>query len=165
MLRFYNIKPQILINYLDKHVRKCCQKCKRYKKSASCPPFIGDLEDYKNLFLFSGHSILIIQKFIIDDPKNWKTLGIMSSESLRKNINKLIKRLKFKNYYCFGGGSCKNCKVCSIPCKFPKKRLIPIEGTGINVIKLVKDIAHIDLKFPVENYGYFYRVGMVIWNE
>jgi len=165
MLRFYNIKPQILINYIDKHIRKYCQKCKRYKKSASCPPFIDTLAGYKELFMFYTQSILIIQKFIIDDPKNWKLLGIMSSESLRKNIQKLIKKLKLTNYYCFGGGSCKNCKICYIPCKFPNKKLIPIEGTGLNITKLVKDIANIELKFPVEKYGYFYRVGMVLYHE
>lgn len=165
MIRFYNIQPNILSKYIDKHVRKWCQRCKRYKKSASCPPFIGTSEGYKELFMFSEHSILVIQKFIIDDPKNWKQLGIISSESLRKNIQKLVKKLKLIDYYCFGGGSCKNCKICSIPCKFLKKRLIPIEGAGLNVIKLVKDTTNIELKFPVEKYGYFYRVGLIIYNE
>jgi predicted metal-binding protein len=72
--------------------------------------------------------------------------------------------MKLKKYTAFGGGSCKNCHICSIPCKHPKKRLIPIEGTGINVVKLVKDIANIELKFPVEKQGYFYRVGLLLWS-
>ena len=164
LFKSYHIPSQFLIDYLDKHVRKYCQKCKRYKKSASCPPFIEELEYYKNLFLLSEHAILIVQKFIIDDPKNWKELGAKSSESLRKVMERLVKNLKLTNYYCFGGGSCKNCKICSVPCKFPKKRLIPIEGTGLNVVKLVKDIAEIYIKFPVEKYGYFYRVGMILWD-
>lgn len=162
---YYKVPVYILSKYLDTKVRDWCKECKRYEKSASCPPFIESLETYNYLFMKYEHAILIILKFNIDNPENWKELGRLSSESLRTSIQEVINKLNLTNYISFGGGSCKHCQVCSIPCKFPDLRLIPIEGLGINVIALVKDISNIELKFPVEQYGYFYRVGLVIWNE
>ncbi len=163
MLKFYNINPKILTNYLDIRVRKYCKKCKRYKKSGSCPPYVESIEKYKSLFLFANCAVLIVEKFIIDNPNNWRELGILSSECLRKNMYRLIEKMQWKECLVFGGGSCKNCIQCSIPCKNPSKRLIPVEGLGLNVINLVKDIANIELKFPVEKQGFFYRIGLIIY--
>jgi predicted metal-binding protein len=156
--------PKILTSYFDNHVREMCKDCKRYNISASCPPFIESLIHYKNFLPTYKLGILVIKKFIIDDIKNWKELGINSSEEIRKELIGLKESLNPTEYDYFGAGSCKNCKQCSFPCRFPNEQLIPIEGTGINVIKLVKDITDIELKFPIEQYGYFYRIGIFLYD-
>ena len=67
------------------------------------------------------------------------------------------------HYYSIilGGGSCKACVQCVTPCRQPDKAIVPIEGCGIDVVKLLFDCNGINLKFPIENY--FFRVGMILW--
>jgi predicted metal-binding protein len=163
MTYYFNINPQILSNYFDEQVREWCKNCKRYGVSASCPPNIQSIEFYKTIVNQFSKGVLIIQKFTIDDPQNWQILGKNSSEELRNTMENLIPKLKiYSLYYLFGGGSCKHCEKCTIPCTNGNK-LIPIEAIGLNVIKLTKDIANINLKFPVESQGFFYRIGLIIY--
>jgi len=164
---FVSINPSILENYFDKHVRELCKDCKRYGEKDCCPPYLPEIDVYRNRFKQYKNGTLIIKKFIIDDVKNWKELGKNSSEELRMEIMKFINKIKYeRDVKCvyYGGGSCKNCIKCSHPCRFPNKQLIPIEGTGMNIVKLVEDVANITLKFPVEKYGYFYRIGLILWD-
>jgi predicted metal-binding protein len=160
-----NINPSILPFYLEEKTRELCKDCKRYGKSGSCPPFLKDIKFFERIFLSYPFGILIVKKFNIDDPKNWKELGRKSSETIRKEIKKLEKTIKATDYVSYGAGSCKNCKICSPICKFPDKRLIPLEGTGINVVKLFYDLTEIELKFPVEKQGYFYRIGLFLYEK
>lgn len=162
---FVSINPKILENYLDEHVRELCKYCKRYGKKVCCPPYLPVIEEYKKLFIKYKCGTLLIKKFTIDDIKKWEELGKNSSEELRQSVILFINSLKTDKYTYFGAGSCKNCKTCSNPCRFPDKQLIPLEGLGLNVVKLVEDIANITLKFPVENYGYFYRIGLVLYEK
>jgi predicted metal-binding protein len=162
-----SINPLILQEYFDEHVRELCMDCKRYRIKASCPPNLPSIRYYKDAFIQYKHGVLILKKFEIDNIENWKELGKNSSRDLEIEIHKIVDELKYENYDnydYYGAGSCKNCEICSFPCRFPNKQLPPLEGTGINVIRLVQDVAHITLKFPVESYGYFYRVGLVLWN-
>jgi len=159
--------PKVLGSYFENNVREMCKSCKRYNISSSCPPHIETIEYYKELLPTYCNGVLFIKKFIINDIRNWQELGRNSSEELRIEMKPFIDGCIYEGcdeYDYYGAGSCKNCIKCSYPCKFPNKQLIPIEGTGINVIKLVKDLANIDIKFPVENYGYFYRVGLILWD-
>jgi len=164
---YFQIDPAALGLYMDKNVRELCKECKRYGEKDSCPPYLPEIDVYIDRFKQYKNGTLIIKKFIIDDIKNWKELGKNSSEELRRDILDLVDELKYEQYNnidYYGAGSCKNCIKCSHPCRFPNKQLIPIEGTGINVVKLVEDTANITIKFPVENYGYFYRVGLVLYD-
>jgi len=159
-----NINPSILEDYLDENVRELCKECKRYGLKVCCPPYLPKIEFFRDKFNQYEKGVLIIKQFIIDDVKNWKNLGKVSSEKLREDMMNFVSTLH-SNFVCYGAGSCKNCTECSWPCKFPNKQLIPLEGTGINVVSLVEDVADITIKFPVENYGYFYRVGMVLYGK
>lgn len=161
--RFIPIVPFDLVYYLETSTRTACKQCKRYTLSGSCPPYLEDLIYYQESFISFPLGIVIMKKFIIDNPENWKELGRQSSEDIRKELNNFVNYLKPKRYEMFGAGSCKHCEKCNVPCKFPDKRLIPIEGTGLNVVKLIKDIANLELKFPVEPQGYFYRIGLLIY--
>lgn len=168
MTQYFKINPNQLVSYFEDRVRKLCENCKRYNNNnSSCPPFIESIDYYKNLILNYNKAILVVKKFYIDDITKWKELCIESSEKLREELNNQKNILNLKDTLIFGAGSCKYCKECQYPCKFPEYRLISLEGIGLNVVKLVSDISNknIQLKFPVEKYGYFYRVGMVLWND
>jgi predicted metal-binding protein len=150
--------------YFDLKVCEACKSCKRYGLTGCCPPVIGTFEYYKKLLKRYSYGKIFIEKFIINDEKNWKALGRTSSLKLHHVLLKEKNQLLNKGHYfnvILGGGSCKYCKECSIPCRFPQFRAIPIEATGIDVIKTLNKIGMF-LKFPVKKV--FYRVGMVLWD-
>lgn len=163
-LRKIKFNPQILTEYFDAKVREMCRSCKRYGTKATCPPNVESLEYYKNLLCTYKYGILFIEKFNIDNIANWERLGKESSSILHKAVldcrNKLIAS-GHPFVVGFTAGSCKNCEKCAFPCRFPDKSLVPIEGTGINVMRLVKIVAKINIKFPVTKS--FYRVGIVLY--
>lgn len=160
----YGFNPRILVDYFDLKVREMCKSCKRYGTKATCPPYIKDIEYYKNLLPLYREGTLVVREFKVTDKSKWVELGKQSSLDLHKYLLTERKELLKNNQYfinIFGAGSCKNCEECSFPCKFPDKSIIPIEATGINVVKLAKDIARIDVKFPITNR--FYRIGLVLY--
>ena len=165
MFNWYVFKPQILMDYFQDSVRVACTKCKRYNKSASCPPFLPEICFYNELLANFKNGLLIIKKYKITDVSKWQELGRNSSEDIRQELNIMYDILSKQGFQVlmFGAGSCKVCQTCSIPCKNPAQRLIPIEAAGLNVIRLVKKITGIRIKFPVEKQGYFYRVGMIVY--
>jgi predicted metal-binding protein len=167
LFNWYIFKPQILINYFQDSVRIACTKCKRYNKSASCPPYLPTINDYKDVLCHFKNGLLLIKKYKITDISKWQELGKDSSEDIRQELTIMYAILRNQGFQVsmFGAGSCKVCEICSVPCKNIDQRLIPIEGTGLNVVGLVKKITGKQIKFPVEKQGYFYRVGIVLYNE
>jgi len=167
MFNWYIFKPKILTNYFQESVRYACSKCKRYNNSASCPPFIESIEFYKQTLNTFQHGLLFIKKYKIHDISQWQKLGKESSEDVRQELELMQNILKNQGFsvLIFGAGSCKICIICSIPCKNLSKRLIPIEATGLNIIRLVAKITKKQIKFPVEKQGFFYRVGVILWHQ
>jgi predicted metal-binding protein len=149
----------------DLRVIQACMACKHYGKSGSCQPYIGSFEYYKKLLKRYDYGKVFIEKFIIDDPAKWKEIGRQSSLELHKILLKERQELFNKGYYFsifFGGGSCKWCTECSIPCKQPEFRAIPIEATGIDVVKTLNKMG-LFIKFPIKKS--FYRVGLLLWSK
>lgn len=148
----------------DLKVCEACKSCKRYGLTGCCPPIIGTFEYYKKLLKRYTYSKVFIKKFIVNNPKNWKELSRTSSLELHKTLLEEKEKLFNKGHYfniILGGGSCKYCEKCSIPCKLPQFRAIPIEATGINVVETLKKM-EVFIKFPVKKV--FYRVGMLLWD-
>ena len=157
------INPKILSRYFDPQIRTNCREgCKRYGEKVCCPPNIGHIRRYEELLPTYDYGELIIEKFDIDNPKNWKELGKSSSLVIAKQLYSLKER--YENSIIFGAGSCKYCsEVCYYPCKHPDKMLIPLEATGIDVVRLVQDTCKIKLIFPVKDI--FYRIGAILYDE
>jgi predicted metal-binding protein len=161
-IRNFDPKKELIF---DLKVREACFSCKRFNKSASCPPNIGSFEYYKKLLKRYTYGKVFVEKFLVEDPTKWQEIGKKSSLELHKVLLKERQELLNKGHYfsiILGGGSCKACKECSIPCKFPQNRIIPIEATGINVVATLAKMG-MWLKFPVKKY--FYRVGMVLFDD
>lgn len=164
-MRKINFNPKILESYFDTKVREMCRSCKRYGTKSTCPPNIESMEYYKHLTCSYKYGILIIERFKIDSMSNWERLGKESSLKIHNTVLKYRNKLIASGHTFvvgFTAGSCKNCEKCSFPCRFPDKSLVPLEGTGIDVVKLVKSFANITIKFPVINY--FYRIGMCLYD-
>jgi predicted metal-binding protein len=155
--------PKILKRFFDIAVAEECRSCKRYSFKSSCPPNIPDIEYYKKLIPSYKNGLLIYERFKIDDKTKWKELGEFSSKLIHRYLLKTRNELLASGYVfnlALTAGSCKICEKCSFPCAHPDLRLVPIEGTGINVIKLAKHF-NINLKFPVEHV--FLRLGVILW--
>jgi predicted metal-binding protein len=159
--------PKILKNYFDLAVREACRSCKRFGYKNTCPPFIPEINYYKNLLPSYEGGLIIYKKFKIQNINNWQELGKKSSLEIHSYLlnkrNELIKK-GFVLNLALTAGSCKLCSKCSFPCAHPDKALIPVEGTGINLIKFMKKFK-INIIFPIEKNGYFYRIGMILWKN
>ena len=148
----------------DIKVCEGCKSCKRFGLTGCCPPSIGSFEYYKKLLKRYNNGKLFIEKFIITDIKQYKEIGRESSLTLHKYLLKEREKLFNEGHFftiLLGGGSCKYCSECSIPCKLPHYRAIPIEATGVNVVVTLEKLG-LFLKFPVKKY--FYRTGLLLWD-
>lgn len=157
--------PKDLI--FSEKVREMCFSCKRYGYSIKCPPFLRSIRYYKRLTHSYKYGKIIVFRYIIDKKEDYKDLGKRSSLELMNYILKerdaLIGKSKF--YMGASAGSCKRCDKCNLErCNYPAKSLIPIEGMGVDVVDLVKKVGNIDIKFPVDNQGFLYRVGILLWD-
>ena len=160
--RLFDPKKELIF---DIKVCEACKSCKRYGLTGCCPPNIGTFEYYKKLLKRYTYGKVFIEKFTLEDPSKWKEAGKESSLKLHKILLKEREDLLNKgNYFnlILGGGSCKWCKECKIPCQAPQYRAIPIEATGINVVATLAKMGFW-IKFPVKKT--FYRVGMLLWDE
>jgi predicted metal-binding protein len=154
-----NPKTDLIFNI---KVCEACKSCKRYGLTGCCPPSIGTFEYYKKLLKSYTYGKIFVIKFDIKDISKYKELGRESSLKLHKVLLKERKELLDKGHFfnvILGGGSCKYCKECIIPCRCPQFRALPIEATGVNVVETLKKL-DITLQFPVKKY--LYRVGAIL---
>lgn len=155
------INPKSLV--FNEKARLACFSCKNYGLKATCPPYIANVGYFKKTLRTYKNGIVYYEKFEAD-KENWKSLRETSSLKIHKTVleerNKLIEGSHYY-YMAFGAGSCKLCSSCSFPCKKASESLIPIEGTGIDLVATMKKY-NINIKFPIKDY--FYRFGMLIWD-
>jgi len=159
-------QPYTLKYYFNTKVREACRSCKRFGNSSQCPPRLPSIKYFKKALTTYRHGLIIYKKFTIDHATNWERLGKSSSMEIWECLLKKRKELLDAGHVfitCFGAGSCKLCPSCTNPCSKPALAITPIEGCGIDVVKLVKPFG-IDIKFPVEKQGYFFRIGMILWD-
>ena len=157
----FDPKKDLIFDY---KVREQCKSCKRYGKRATCPPYVESVDYYKELLPTYKKGIIYYKKFIVDDPTKWKELGRQSSIFITTFlVKKRTQLISEGHYFCiaFSAGSCKNCVNCEIPCPFPDHSLIPMEGTGLNIVAMMKKFG-IKIKIPIEDY--FYRVGCILYD-
>lgn len=149
----------------DLKVREMCKWCKRYGKKATCFPYIESVEFYSNLLPKYNNGTIFYDFFLTSD-KNKEQIGKESSLMIHRKIISERHRLFFEGHYLiigFGAGSCKLCDKCSFPCRLPAKALIPIEATGMDVVKVMKKFG-VEVKFPVEKLTYICRIGAIFYD-
>ena len=144
-------------------VVEACRSCKRFGKKSSCPPSIPSVDYYRELLPKYRNGLLVYAEFSADKSE-WEKIGKLSSLTIQKYLLKKRDELFSEGHYfatAFGSGSCKICPECTFPCKFPNKSLVPLEATGVNVVKLAAKY-NINVEFPVSTK--LYRIGLLLWD-
>jgi predicted metal-binding protein len=154
------INPKQIV--FNEKTRLACLSCKNFGTKATCPPYIATTEYFKKIIRAYKNGIIYYELFEAD-KENWENLRKESSLKIHKHIlderNKLINASHYF-YLALGAGSCKLCPTCSFPCKKPSESLIPVEGTGIDLVATMKKY-NIDIKFPIKDS--FYRIGIFLY--
>lgn len=156
--------PNILQKHFSESVRRNCSSCKRFGHSSCCPPSLDSVEFYQEFFALYTKGILCYNRYIVNKStwkQDWQELGRKSSIELATKLKEL--RSQFTDSSIYGAGSCKECDKCTNPCSHPEKIIVPIEGCGVNVVNFFKEVTGIQLRFPVWQYGEFYRVGVLLY--
>ncbi len=157
--------PSILSKYFDLKVREQCRSCKRYGKIAQCPPYLPEIEHYKNLLPTYKYGLLVYKTYNTE-TENWQELGRRSSLEIHAYLLEKRQLLFDTGHYysiALGAGSCKQCSKCTIPCQHPDSSLVPIEGCGVDVVRLMRHFG-IEVIFPLNTKFIFYRIGMILWD-
>lgn len=140
-----------------------CFYCARYNTSWKCPPRIPDI-DYEKMFREYTHAVFVYQSYAVT-PETQKEIRIESSLSIHRTLLDAEKYLYENNCstaLSFIGGSCKLCKSgCGAErCNNPYLARIPVEATGINVIKTLA-AKGVDVSFPTTTE--LKRIGLLVW--
>lgn len=155
--------PIILKKYFNNKVREMCKSCKRFGYKTTCPPNIETVDYYKNLLPTYKYGIIYYNVFDSSNKEDWIAIGKNSSLEIHSKLLEVRDKL-FSKGHCFinifGAGSCKLCQKCELPCRHPEKSIIPLEATGIDVVKLMKRFK-IKVSFPISTE--LYRIGMVLY--
>ena len=141
-----------------------CFYCGRYNNNWKCPPRIPDI-DYKTMMHEFKNAVFVYKVFSINE-KNKDTIRNDSTNQIHKGLLNLEKYLydnNLSNYLSFIGGSCKLCKTgCGKEkCNNPYLARIPLEATGINIVKTFEKKG-ISITFPVVTE--MKRIGIILWN-
>lgn len=151
MLNEFPIKLDQIV--FEERVKINCFYCAKYKHKWACPPNIPDI-DYKKVFSEYDHFMIVGGTFTADQRE-------LSTNVLHKHLLKLERVLWERECplaISFIGGSCKLCKQCSPDkCSNPASARIPLEATGVNVVKTLSNIG-IYLNF---NEGTISRYGLL----
>lgn len=149
----------------EERVKHLCLHCKHFNYKHTCPPKIS-IFDYKTIFKEYSYGAIVHTYFNFEDD-DFDRIRTKSTNFLHKKILKgesFLYSLNLSLRIGFIGGSCKLCKdgCDDVKCRFPEKSRIPIEATGINVVKTVKDSLGIDLDFTFKK-KILHRIGLLVW--
>lgn len=146
----------------DAKVSEMCRSCKRYGKKATCPPYIPAFEHYAAMLPRFARGLFAVEEFVVSGERS--AVGIVSSLAIWNAVVSKRNELIAQGHtfaVAFGAGSCKLCPTCGGVCAKPDKSLVPLEATGLDLVKTLApfDVA---IKFPVKTE--FYRVGAVFYD-
>lgn len=147
----------------EERVKINCFYCSKYDTKWTCPPRIPKL-DYQKIL--SEYEHLAIIKYARPFAK--EDFDVVRNESTN-DVHRMLLNLERVLYNCnhsmaisFIGGSCKLCKngCGKTACNNPGQARIPLEATGVNIIKSLEQIG-IKIEFPIKDV--FYRFGLLAW--
>lgn len=153
----FPIDPKDIV--FDSKVILSCYKCINYNKKCTCPPSIPDI-DYQKMVLSYKKGLVVAIRCKIN--KDWQNVRVDSTKRLHRILLEL-ENFAFSHRYHFAnsfiGGSCKLCASCADKCRLPALARIPLEATGVDVVRTVDKVG-LKLKFPVKDF--FFRVGLLL---
>lgn len=120
-------------------VRDMCAagKCHVYGKSWACPPACGDIEEYAAMF--KQHDICFIVQSVgqLEDEFDFETM-VETQDVHKERFFAFGEKLREAglNPVMLAAGTCTVCPSCSYPdepCRFPEKRMVSMEASGLVV--------------------------------
>lgn len=149
---------------IEERVKLQCFHCEKYNKKWTCPPKINQF-DFKKLYGEYENAMVVYCEIPFEGEDEYQRVRNYSTNLVHKSLLEIEKLLYENNEslaVSFIGGSCKLCKTCSDDiCRFPHMARIPLEATGVNVIKFIKRELDIDIVFPLDKH--MYRFGLILW--
>jgi predicted metal-binding protein len=147
----------------EEKVRLKCSQCMRYGVNWSCPPKIPQL-DYPRIISECDNLIFLYCSMPFNES-DFETIRAKSTNLLHRSIlsvEQLLWNSGFPLSISFIGGSCKICpEGCDpVSCRHPDKMRIPLEATGVNVVKSAENVG---LKIVFPPVGFLLRVGLMGW--
>ena len=120
-----------------------CQanSCGNYGQNYSCPPFSGDIDEYKARFLKYDHGFILNKIMFLGE--HYEKMETTTMEVLAL-LDKLRNKLAAEPVMIAGPGGCNLCAECSAKtgedCRFPDKRRYSLEGSGIDIVTLSRKL-------------------------
>lgn len=149
---------------MEERVRLQCFHCEKYNHKWTCPPKINQF-DFKKLFSEYENAMVVYCEIPFEGEDEYQKVRNESTNLVHRSLLGIEKLLYENNEslaVSFIGGSCKLCKTCADDgCRFPHMSRIPLEATGVNVIKFIKRELDMDIVFPLDKY--MYRFGLILW--
>lgn len=150
---------------IEERVRLQCFHCEKYNKKWTCPPKINQF-DFRKLYKEYDNAMVVYCEIPFKDSEEYQKVRHESTNLVHKSLLDIEKILYDNNEslaISFIGGSCKLCKngCADNACRFPHLSRIPLEATGVNVIKFIKRELDMDIVFPLDKY--MYRFGLIVW--
>lgn len=158
------IDPQKLV--FEENVKMNCFYCGKYNNNWRCPPNLPDI-DYPKMMSEFDVGMFVILTYDINNPEDYNSIRNESSVALHKlllNLEKWMWNHNSSNSLSFIAGSCKLCKggCGKEKCNNPYMSRSPVEATGINVVKSVKQYG-VNVQFPADKK--MMRIGLLLWQE
>lgn len=137
---------------LNEWVRFKCQfGCKDYGQHLTCPPFLPDFRECKEMVLSYSHGILV--KFVAKEVNDTEEKYRVYKNKLRKTLARIERQLFLDGFYkafSLHSGPCTLCDTCVIQsgsdnnsvrpqCKQHKVSRPAMEAMGIDVLETVKN--------------------------
>ncbi len=160
-LRMQKIEAKDIV--FEEQVKLNCFYCGRYGSNWKCPPNIPQC-DYAKIF-HEFENLALVEGNFSFTSKTYADVRTDSSVFVHKAVLEMegiLREAGCCSCLSFIGGSCKLCKSgCGKErCNNPYQARIPLEATGVNVVKTAKNYG-IDISFPVRNN--LKRVGLILW--
>lgn len=130
-------------------VREMCAsgRCQAYGNNWACPPHCGSIETFQKLF--ESKDKCFVFQTVMDTEDEFDVETMLEAEHVHsKRTSDLAESLKRDtNAFVFSAGTCTICPECTCPnepCRFPDKRLVSMESSGlvVNDICIAADIPY-----------------------
>jgi predicted metal-binding protein len=141
----YGLTKPSEINYRQE-IQEICKgnSCRQYGRTWACPPAVGTVDDCRNRCQQYNIILVFTGKFMIEDSYDFDGMmrALLEFKQIAQNLDLTLKPY-LKKYLILSNESCSTCKSCTypdIPCRFHERLHHSIEGYGILVSELAKQV-------------------------
>ena len=120
-------------------VRDMCAsgKCQKYGTSWACPPACPSIEEFQAMYGTFDQCLVVQTVGELEDEFDGEAM-MDAAEQHGKRVYELASKVADLDFptMCLSAGTCMLCPTCTYPdapCRFPEKRLVSMEASGLVV--------------------------------